>query len=1005
MAQPRGWLALEAAGFPPAAVTDALVACDCAVRIALPPRAPWPGPVEDGTLEEPQIGADDLAYVAFTSGSTGKPKGILGRHGPLTHFLPWLREVMGFTAEDRFSLLSGLAHDPLHRDVFTPLMVGGVICIPDPDDISSPGRLAAWLRRAEVTVAHLTPAMGQLVAQPPPGEEGFTIPSLRLVILVGDVLTQRDVERLEGVSPAVKCINFYGSTETQRSVAWYPVPAGSADGDAERATGKEVLPLGRGIRDVQLVLLNAAGGLAGVGELAEIHVRSPHLARGYLGDPELTGARFLLNPFTGIPGDRLYRTGDLGRYLPDGHAEYAGRADQQVKIRGFRVELGEIEAALRRHPAVREAVVLARDGAPGGGRWLVAYVVPPRRGSAPHGSELKGFLRDLLPLYMIPAVFLSLEALPITPNGKLDRRALPAPVDGEAVAGEAPRTPVEDVVAGIWADVLGCERIGSRDDFFALGGHSLLLTRVLSRVTETFGVEVPLRTVFEVPTVEAMARTVAAMLAAGAGLPATPLRKRTEVCEPAPMSFAQERLWFLARLAPDSPFYNLPVVLQLTGPLDAAALRRTLAEVVRRHEVLRSALREQGGRRVQVPLSLPPLALPLVDISAVEEPAHSRLADALAAAEARRPFDLESPPLVRALLLRSHTAMHRLVFVMHHVATDGWSLGILVREVAALYRDFTSGRPASLPDLPVQYGDFAAWQREWLRASTLSRHLEYWTHQLDGAPPRLTLPTDFPRPLRQRFRGAAETMVLPPDLLAALQRSSRAEGVTLFMTGLAAFFVVLHRHSGMDELVVGSDVAGRNRTEVEDLIGFFINQLALRVRLAGDPAFRELVVQVREVTLAAYIHKELPFERLVEAIRPERNPSYAPIFQVKMNLHNVSIPTLELAGLSVTPVPVDRGTAQFDLVLNLIESGGALLTRLEYDLDLFRPATAVRLLTDLRLVLERAATSPELRVSALRAELEEVDRQQHLAVGRELDEASLRQLASVKRRRAEVAGG
>ncbi|HEV2845935.1 MAG TPA: AMP-binding protein, partial [Thermoanaerobaculia bacterium] len=504
VAAPRARGRVAAAGPLPAEVEAALGSLPC-LEIG---RRDAADPLADHPAADPgvEIGPDDLAYISFTSGSTGVPKGVLGRHGPLTHFTPWMRDEFGLGEDDRFTMLSGLAHDPLQRDMFTPLQLGATLCIPDPAWIGLPGRMAEWTRGEAVTVAHLTPAMGQLLTETVPGDPEVEVPSLRWAFLVGDVLTRLDVARLRRLAPAVTCVNFYGSTETQRAVGYHVV---LEDGGATGA--REILPLGRGMRDVQLLVLTRGGRLAGMGELGEIAVRSPHLAAGYLGDPDFTRERFLPNPLgTGEAWDRVYRTGDLGRYRLDGEAEFVARADNQVKIRGFRIELGEIEAALARHPAVREAVVIARASRSGEKR-LAAYVVP-HGAPAPAASELQDFLRARLPEYMVPPGWVVLEKLPVTPNGKVDRRALPEPEASRpdlTVSFVAPRNDVERAIAEIWQDVLQIENVGVHDKFFHLGGHSMLLVRVHARLRERFGQELSMMDLFRYPDISSLAQRLA----------------------------------------------------------------------------------------------------------------------------------------------------------------------------------------------------------------------------------------------------------------------------------------------------------------------------------------------------------------------------------------------------------------------------------------------------------------------------------------------------------------
>ena len=511
MAKPRGWIQIEAAGVLPDALEKFVATLSCCCRLHLPHRstAAARGLLMGYSTDNSgvAVGPDDLAYLSFTSGSTGRPKGILGRHGSLSHFLPWMRQTFGFSGTDRFSMLSGLSHDPLHRDIFTPLPLGATICVPDPEDVA-PGRLAEWMKQEEISIAHLTPAMGQILTEI---NQGITLPSLRYTFFVGDKLTKRDVCRLRKLAPHLTVVNFYGATETQRAVSYFIVPN---EGDTVHGDGqakellKEIIPLGRGMKDVQLLVLNTSQQLAGVGEVGEIYVRSPHVAKGYMGDEALTRERFIINPFTKTPGDWLYKTGDLGRYLTDGDVEFFGRVDHQIKIRGFRIEPGEIEVVLGQHPAVREAVALAREDEPGEKR-LVAYVVPNQE-RVPTTSELCSFLKAKLPEYMVPSAFVMLEALPLTPNGKVDRRALPMPDQArpEDSTFVAPRTPVEEVLAGIWSQVLGLERISVYDNFFELGGHSLLATQVISRLCNAFQLELPLRHIFEAPTVAELSAAI-----------------------------------------------------------------------------------------------------------------------------------------------------------------------------------------------------------------------------------------------------------------------------------------------------------------------------------------------------------------------------------------------------------------------------------------------------------------------------------------------------------------
>ena len=936
LAGPRAFLGIAAAGEPPDEV-DAWLRETGIWRLTLPGGGPEGARALSlpETAPEVEIGPDDLAYVAFTSGSTGVPKGILGRHGPLSHFIPWQAERFGLDGEDRYSLLSGLAHDPLQRDMFTPLATGASLAAPAPDDLLVPGRLAAWAAREGITVSHLTPALGRVMTE---GESALIL-SLRWVLLVGDVLTRLDVDRLRRIAPSVTCVNLYGSTETQRAVAFHMV---------EKDGAAQVLPLGRGMPDVQLLVVRPGEepALAGIGEVGEICVRSPHLAAGYLGDEAGTRERFRTNPFTDDPGDRIYRTGDLGRYRPDGQVTFAGRADHQVKIRGFRIELGEIEAALGRLPGVKEAVVLALSE--GEDRRLVAFV------AGETAVDLRQALAAKLPAYMVPSAFVRLERMPVTPNGKVDRRALAVLKDQAEGPGSAfvpPRTPAEQQMAGIWAEVLGLaeDRVGAHDNFFELGGHSLLATRLASRVQAAFGADLPLRALFETPSVAALTAVVLAAAGQGEGRVA-PISRRaaTEV----PLSFSQERLWFLERLTPGTGMYNLPGAARLRGPLDPAALEHAFGEIVRRHETLRTRFEVRAGLPVQVVAPPAPWSLPVVDLSGLPESLAE--SERLAAEEAARPFDLQGGRLLRTTLLRLGPGEHALLVTVHHIASDGWSQRLLFRELAAGY----AGAP--LPELPVQSAEYAVWQRERLAGETLEHQLAFWRERLGDRPPPLDLPLDRPRPAIQTFRGAAAAAALPRDLSERLQALSVAESASLFMVLLAGFELLLHRQSGQDDVVVGTPVAGRLRPEVEDLIGFFLNTLVLRTGLSGRPTFRELVRRVRETALSAYAHQDIPFERLLQEIQPERDLSRTPFFQVFFNMLNLPPAEARLpSGLALEPLGTGAGDAKFDLTVYAAQGEEGIGFNLVYNADLFDEARMEELLRQYRALLAQAVERPD----------------------------------------------
>jgi amino acid adenylation domain-containing protein len=716
-------------------------------------------------------------------------------------------------------------------------------------------------------------------------------------------------------------------------------------------------PIGRAIANTRVYVLDASRQPVPKGVPGELYVSGAGLARGYLGRPDLTAERFVPDPWQ--PGGRMYRTGDLARWLPDGNLDFLGRVDHQVKLRGMRVELGEIETVLAGHPGVLAAVALVREDRPGDHR-LTGYVVCGSGGGEglPSIDGLRGFLDRELPSYMVPQDWVFLDALPLTPNGKVDRRALPAP-DRRIETAMAPRTPMEELLAGIFCQVLGLPGVGIHDNFFALGGHSLLATQVVSRVRRDLGIDLEIRSLFEEPTIEGLARRLEAERYRAPGASAPPLRPvpRGEDVR-LPLSFAQQRLWFLDQLEPGSPLYNIPVMFRVEGRVDVAALAGALAGIVRRHEALRTHFVRVGDEPVQ---RIAPVAdaaddavvLPLIDLSALPEEPRSRESERLAVEEAGRSFDLSRGPVARFALLRHAADEHALFLSLHHIVSDGWSMGVLMRELGTLYAGFSAGVPAVLPELPVQYADYAVWQRAWLRDAALEREIDYWRGRLGSASAVLDLPTDRPRPPVQSFRGGAVEWRVPGRLAARIDAASREMGGTPFIVLMAAFQALLCRYSNQSEINVGTPIAGRTRMEIEGLIGFFVNTLVLRASLAGNPTFTELVRRVREVALEGYAHQDLPFEKLVEVLEPERSLSHSPLFQVMFVLQNNSL-AFGLPGLRLSPFLPDRGTAKFDLLLAMGDQGNGLEGAVEYSSDLFDGTTVARMVAQLETLLESA---------------------------------------------------
>ncbi|WAN69458.1 amino acid adenylation domain-containing protein [Moorena producens JHB] len=912
--------------------------------------------LEGISTDAPQVNIhlDDLAYIAFTSGSTGQPKGIEGTHRPLAHFLNWHSQTFELHESDRFSMLSGLAHDPLLRDILTPLWLGATLCIPDLEDIETPGQLACWMEQQQVSITHLTPAMAQLLF-----ETKLTLNSLRYVFFGGDVLTQDHVSKMYKLAPCVRIVNFYGATETPQAMGYFYIP-NPVD---HLVSSKNTLPLGKGISNAQLLILNTLQQLAGIGEIGEIYVRTPYLARGYMGNDALTQERFIPNPFCNSNSERLYKTGDLARYLPDGNIEFIGRIDNQVKIRGFRIELGEIEAVLSTHPHIQQTVVIATEDLPGN-KTLVAYIVSEEESLT--AKQLREFLFQKLPDYMVPSAFVTLDTLPLTPNGKVDTKALPAP-DGVFTREQeyvAPRTPTEEIIANIFALVLGVKDVGIHDNFFEIGGHSLLATQLISQLRVTFNREISLRQVFETPTIALISPKLSQLLTTENQLSLPPIQPRTD-SEQLPLSSAQERLWFLNQLEGISATYNMPAALSITGNLVINALEQALSEIIHRHEVLRTSFRTINGTPIQVIHPHSTININVVDLQQYPEAERETILHQQIQQEATTPFDLEVAPLIRSKLWQLDTTEYVLVLTMHHIVSDGWSMGILIEELSSLYQAFVASEPSPLPELAIQYADFALWQRQWLSGEINENQLNYWKQELEGAPELLQLPTDHPRPHVMSYRGSSESFSLTTELTQKLQQLSRNSGSTLFMTLQAAFATLLSRYSGQKDILIGSPIANRNRQEIESLIGFFVNTLVLRTRFEDNPSFSQLLTQVRETTLLAYEHQDVPFEQVVSALQPQRSLSHAPLFQVMFVLQNAPMGKLDLPGVSLSEFNQQSTTSKFDLLVSMMETDMGLIGEWEYNTDLFDRSTIARMATHFQNLLSAIVENPQLVVGEL----------------------------------------
>ena len=889
---------------------------------------------------------DNLAYVIYTSGSTGQPKGVLLQHRGLCNFAGAIAQATGLVSGARQLQFASFSFDASVAEIFPALASGAAVVMARQETLLSIPDLLELLREKRVAAAHFPPSLLKIL---PPHD----LPELRTVMSVGEACTHEIAARW---SAGRTLFNGYGPTEITIGASWTRV-----DG----ANGGDSPPVGRAIRNMQVYLVDPALRPVPVGIPGEICVGGIGLARGYLNLPGLTAEKFVPNPFSHEPGSRLYKTGDLARYRADGQIEYLGRIDRQVKVRGFRVELGEIEAVLESHPGIGQAAADVREDERGERRVVVWAT--PRGATVPLPAEILGFLKAKLPAFMLPSAIVTLSGLPLLPSGKVNRKALPAPDAGSFTAPSAysaPRSPVEEILAELFAGVLGQERAGIDSHFFELGGHSLLAAQLMSRVEETLGVRVPLRALFDNPTVAGLAAAVAAALPEAGGTVPPPMERIPRDGE-LPLSYAQQRLWFLDQLEPASPLYNNPVAVRLTGCLDVDVLEQSLNQIVRRHEVLRTSFAGVEGRPVSVISERVHLPVAATDLRFLPAEEREKELRCQVEEESRRPFSLVESPLVRVRLWRVADDEHVALLVLHHIVADGWSIGVLVRELGHLYAAYAAGREQALPQLQCQYVDFAHWQRRWLSGEVLDRQLNYWREKLAGAPPILELPTDRPRPAVQSSRGKHQQFLYPGELLAGLKRLCREEGVTLFMTLMAAWQVLLSRWSGQEDVCAGTPVANRTRTETEPLIGFFVNTLVIRTSLRGNPAFRELLQRVKESALGAYANQDLPFEMLVDSLQIRRDLSHAPLFQAMLVLNNVPVSALDLPGVRIEPVMAESVTARFDLTLELAEQPQGLAGSLEYNADLFDEATAVRMTQQFRRLLEGVVAGPGNRLSEL----------------------------------------
>ncbi|MFB2896610.1 amino acid adenylation domain-containing protein [Aerosakkonemataceae cyanobacterium BLCC-F50] len=909
---------------------------------------------------------DNLIYVIFTSGSTGKSKGVAVEHKQLINYVQGIKERVFPEPGGRYALASTFAADLGNTVIFPCLSSGGCLHILSKERISDSHAFLEYCQQNPFDYLKIVPS--HLAALLSAVETETRIP-WRKLILGGEATSWSLVEKILAHSPECEIFNHYGPTETTVGVLTFKVESLSH-------ICTQTVPLGRPLSNTQIYLLDRYLQPVPIGVPGELYIGGAGLARGYFNRPELTEEKFIPHPFTNkeqkfIALSRLYKTGDLARYLPDGNIEYLERIDNQVKIRGFRIELGEIEAILNQKADVQTAYVIAREDIPGN-KLLVAYIVPDPH-VTPTIDQLRQFLKAKLPEYMVPSAFVIMESLPLTPNGKVNRRVLPIP-DLERDRQDkfiAPRSPIEEMLVLTWAQVLQVPQISIHDNFFELGGHSLLATQLVSRIRSNLQVELPLRCLFTAPTVAELAELIQQLKQQKLELTAPPILPRAKNAE-LPLSYAQSRLWFLDQFQPNSALYNIPIALRLVGTLEITALEQSLVEIIHRHEVLRTNFITVNGQPVPIIKTEVNSKISVVDLQHLSTTEREIAYAQLAQQQAIQPFDLAHTNLLRTTLVVLSETEQILLVCMHHIVSDGWSRGVLIQELITLYNSYTqnqlSDAPATqtpLEPLPIQYADFAIWQKQWLQGEVLQTQLSYWQQQLADAPPLLLLPTDRPRPAIQTFTGVHQEFTLSVELTQRLIKLSQEQGVTLFMTLLAAFDTLLYRYTGQSDILVGSPIANRNRSEIERLIGCFINTLVLRADLSRNPSFKELLTRIRDVAMDAYTHQDLPFELLVETLQPERNLSHTPLFQVMFVLQNAPMSDIKLTGLTMSYLPTENATAKFDLTLSMDNRTTGLVGVWEYNTDLFDGITIERMTGHFLTLLEAIVAAPQTPISQL----------------------------------------
>jgi amino acid adenylation domain-containing protein len=932
---------------------------------------------------ERSIDPDNLAYVIYTSGSTGKPKGAMISHRSVANLASALKEAV-YEGKDRkrVSLNAPLSFDASVKQI-VQLCYGHTLVIV-PDELRADGEeLIKYIEQEQIEVLDCTPSQLKLMMEA--RRAGGSLHGS--AVLVGGEAIDNKLWDILGRERASRYYNVYGPTEC------------TVDTTTKEIGGTRPT-IGKPLANVRVYVLDEKQRPAGIGVAGELYIGGIGVARGYQNEAGMSAERFVPDPHGKYGGERMYRTGDVARWMPDGNLEYIGREDGQVKVRGYRIELGEIEAALKKYREVKEAVVIARDDELGAKR-LVAYLTGGEE-SETASKEVRGYLEGKLPEYLIPSAYVWLKEMPLTRNGKVDKNALPAPEDSDSEGYVAPRTPLEEIVAGIWGTLLNVKKVSVEATFFELGGHSLLATQVMSRLRATFKIEIPLRVLFERPTVRELAKQIEEWKGAELELKAPPI-ERVERREDLPLSYEQQRLWLLEQMEPGSGIYNIPGALMLTGELNVAALEQTITEIIRRHETLRTTFRSQNGRPTQVIEESPePIVLPVIDLGEIAEGQEAAIKQ-LVMEEAKRVLDLSKRPLLRVKLMRLSKQEHVMTFVVHHIVTDGWSTGVLVKEITSLYEAYSKGEASTLPELKIQYADYACWQRDWMNGKALEEGLRYWKRELSGELPVLNLKDKRPRPEEMSHRGANRKYLMPEEIKEGIQRLSRAEGATIYMTLLAAFSILLHRYSGQEEMIIGTAVAGRTRAETEELIGIFINMLPIRVDLRGVPSYRELLERVREVTVRGYAYQEVPIERIIKEVGVGRRAGHTPLFQVAFGIQNTIEDEIALPGLELRPYPFEHEAVRYDLTVWVEESAKGMWASWTYRTDLFDEATIAGMHDHFEQLLISIIERPDAEINLIEM-LTSAQRERQVSAAREWEGLSMSKLRGAGRKPIRVAG-